>query len=324
MFRSFHNGVLLVVALAAAHSQAQDAPGVDHHQHLFSPQLAALLSSGTNAFDVLSAKDLVRLLDAGGIQRAVVLSTGYLHAAASRSLADEEARVKADNDWTAAQAAEFPKRLRAFCGVNPLKPYALAEIARCGTHAGLRGGLKLHFGNSDVQLENPQHLARMKDVFREANARGMAIVVHMRANISRQRPYGGAQGRLFLEELLPCAPDVVVQVAHMASAGPGYEDPQAHEVMAVLAAAVEKKDPRTRNLYFDVASIVHPSAKPRTAAVIAGFIRQVGVERVLYGTDAAVGDNLRPRESWAAFRALPLRDDEFARIAHNSAPYLKD
>lgn len=51
-------------------------------------------------------------------------------------------------------------------------------------------------------------------------------------------------------------------------------------------------------------------------------IRQVGVERVLYGSDAATGDNLRPREGWAAFRQPPLRQDEFARSARNVAPYL--
>src|SRR5687768_14708173 len=44
---------------------------------------------------------------------------------------------------------------------------------------------------------------------------------------------------------------------------------------------------------------------------------------VLYGSDAAVGGNLRPREGWAAFRRLPLTDGEFERIARNVAPYLR-
>ena len=33
--------------------------------------------------------------------------------------------------------------------------------------------------------------------------------------------------------------------------------------------------------------------------------------------------NLRPRESWAAFRQLPLSEAEFKRIAGNVAPYWK-
>ena len=44
---------------------------------------------------------------------------------------------------------------------------------------------------------------------------------------------------------------------------------------------------------------------------------------MLYGSDAAAGDNLRPREGWAAFRGLPLTEDELARIAANVAPYLR-
>jgi hypothetical protein len=44
---------------------------------------------------------------------------------------------------------------------------------------------------------------------------------------------------------------------------------------------------------------------------------------VLYGTDSAQGDKLRPRESWAAFRRLPLTEGEFAQIAANVPPYFK-
>ena len=47
----------------------------------------------------------------------------------------------------------------AFCSVNPLRPYALEEIARCARDPRLRNGLKLHFGNSDVDVDNPEQLA---------------------------------------------------------------------------------------------------------------------------------------------------------------------
>jgi len=55
----------------------------------------------------------------------------------------------------------------------------------------------------------------------------------------------------------------------------------------------------------------------------AGWFDVVGVERVLFGSDAAAGDNLRPREAWAAFRRLPLTEKEFETIATNVAPYLR-
>ena len=92
--------------------------------------------------------------------------------------------------------------------------------------------------------------------------------------------------------------------------------------MAVFAAAVEQGDPRTHQLWFDVATVVDRNPSPAIAALVAQRIRQVGIERTLFGSDAAIGDNLRPREACVAFHRLPFSEDEFARIAGNVAPYL--
>ena len=56
------------------------APRADHHQHLFSPELAALMSTTppVAAVKPRTATDLVAQLDAAGIRRAVVLSTAYI------------------------------------------------------------------------------------------------------------------------------------------------------------------------------------------------------------------------------------------------------
>jgi uncharacterized protein len=312
---------LLIVLLSACHTSGPPVPAADHHQHLFSPAMVALLDT-TNAMQPVTAQDVVALLDSAGIRRAAVLSVAYIYGSPSRNVTDRYAKVRAENDWTAEQVAGFPDRLRALCGFNPLAEYALDELARCAKDPRLRHGIKLHFGNSDVQLENPAHVEQVRRVFQAANEHGMAIVVHTRASISKKRPYGAVQGRAFLEQLLPAAPDVPVQVAHLASSGPGYDDPPAHEAVAVPAAAVEKGDPRTRRLLFDVTTNVGRDSSATDARVVR-LIRQVGIDRILYGSDAAVGDNLRPREGWAAFRRLPLTESEFERIARNLAPYLR-
>jgi predicted TIM-barrel fold metal-dependent hydrolase len=281
-----------------------------------------LTPAGTEP-QTLAAAEVIALLDKAGIQRAVLLSVAYIWGSPARTIDDEYAKVRAENDWNGAQAALYPKRLRAFCGFNPLREYALAELERCAKDPNLKRGIKLHFGNSDVQLENPAHVEQLSRIFRAANAHHMAIVVHMRASISKKRPYGATQARVFLEQLLPLAPNIDVQVAHLAGTGPGYDDPPADEAMAVLAEAVERHDPRTRRLWFDVASCVNVDISPANAALVVKRIRQVGAKRILYGSDAAAGSNLRPRESWAAFRRLPLTEAEFRQIAKNLAPYLR-
>ena len=148
----------------------------------------------------------------------------------------------------------------------------------------------------------------------------MAIIVHMRASISKKRPYGPEQARAFLE-LLSFAPDIPLQVAHLASSGPGYVDPPAHSVIEVLADAVAKNDSRTRRLWFDVASNASPTNPAEVSELLVKVIRRIGVKRVLYGSDAATGNNPRPRESWEAFRQLKLSKKEIKTIAGNVAPY---
>ncbi len=180
--------------------------------------------------------------------------------------------------------------------MNPLKEYALDELARCASDPKVSRGVKLHFGNSDVQLDDPAHVAQLRRLFRAANERRMALVVHLRPSISKQRPYGAAQASVFLEELLPAVPNVPVQVAHLAGTGPGYHDPPADAAMAMLAEAAERGDPRTDRLWFDVATVAAPNMWPPNAALAARRIRQAGVRRTLYGSDAAAGDNPRPRE----------------------------
>ncbi len=316
LFCALAFGLLALPALAYAQ------PAGDFHQHVFGDDILALIGPEAG-LKPLAGSDLVALLDSASIRKVVLLSTAYMYGSPQRRVEDEYARVRLENDWTAAQAAQFPDRLLAFCGFNPLKDYALVELNRCASIPGLRRGIKLHLGNSDVQLDNPAHVRRLREVFAAANAKGMAIVVRLRANIGKKRPYGEQRARIFREQVLPAAPDVVVQVAHLGGTGPGFEDPPARAVLAVLAKATARRAPGTRNLWFDVASIADRELTPQSAAEMAVRIRQIGAGRVLYGSDSAQGDNLRPREAWAAFRRLPLSEAEFAQIAGNVPPYCR-
>jgi uncharacterized protein len=317
--------VVAAVLMSATAASGQDAPRADHHQHLFSPALAALISPASPAAPTapITAKELIGHLDAAGIQRAAVLSTAYIWEQPSRQVDNAPDKLRADNDWTSQQVAQFSDRLIGFCGLNPLKEYALDELARCAKMPNLGRGVKMHFGNSEVDYTNAQHIEQLRRVFRAANGYGMAIVVHMRASFSRQLPYGRDAALVFLNELVPAAPDVVIQVAHLAGGG-GPGDTLAQQALEVFAEAMTKGDPRLRRLYFDVTGIgTTPNTTPEQATLFATRIRQLGIERILYGSDAASGGNPPPREAWAAFRKLPLSEEEIRTIASNVAPYLR-
>ncbi|HZR25337.1 MAG TPA: amidohydrolase family protein [Vicinamibacterales bacterium] len=309
----------LMVALFAP--PAAPTPVVDYHQHLFSAAAMALVTGDPKSKGI-TARDVVALLDEAGIQRALVLSVAYTWSKASRTPVENDyEHVKAENDWTAAQVAQYPTRLRGFCSVNPLRPYALEELARCSTIPQLHYGLKLHFGNSDVDLDNRDNVAQVKKVFAAANAHHMAIAVHMHASFDMKRRYGADEARVFLNELLPAAPDVPVQIAHLAGGG-GF-DAATDAAVGVFTDAIAQHDSRMKNVWFDANVLVGPDMSADVMQHIVRRIRQIGVDRVLYGSDTATSPATYPKPEWAAFRRLPLTDAEVRTIAGNITPYMR-
>jgi len=307
-------GVLLVRMTAGA----QASPRVDYHQHLLSPAAAQLLKQPRHFL----ARDLIKEMDAAGIRQAVILSLAYQYGNPNRAaVKNEYAQVRRENDWTAKQVALYPGRLIAFCGVDPLREYALSEIERCSRDPRLSTGLKLHFGNSDVNLDDAEQVRKLQEVFRAANSYHMAIAVHMHANVDHHRPYGKREAQIFLEQVLPAAPHVMVQVAHLAGGG-GYDDPATDAALGVFLDAIAQHDPRVARLYFDISGVAGLGEWKSKKQLIALRIRQAGVHRILFGSDGA-WTGFTPVRAVAAFHELPLTREEFAVIESNVAPYLK-
>jgi predicted TIM-barrel fold metal-dependent hydrolase len=309
--------LLLVVApvLGVAAAPPLPRPQVDHHQHLLSRQMA---ESGQQPID---AKALIRMLDEAGIRRAVVLSNAFRYGSPEATGADEYARVVAENDWTASEAAKYPRRLTALCSFNPLKDYAITELKRCARDKRFGRAIKLQFGSSNVDFDDPTDIALLRRLFRAGNTAGMGFVIHLRT--TRKRAYGAAQARVFMDELLPAAPDVAVQIAHLAGGGGGSLDDGAQEMLNEFAAAILRKDSKVRNLYFDLSGAVGGDNWPARAQLVVNHIRALGTARVVYGSDGGDPTDPPAKAVVAAYRQLPLTVAEFRAIDANVAPYLK-
>jgi predicted TIM-barrel fold metal-dependent hydrolase len=300
--------VPLLAACATARPGTQYAPVVDYHQHLVSPAFAPIVK-----LPARDARALLKELDAAGIRKAVVLSVAYSFADERKKLQNPDSLTRAENDWTSRQMVTAAGRLIGFCSVNPLRPVALEELERCLALPGMRG-IKLHFGNSGVTLRDSSHAARVAEVLRVAERLRVPVLVHMRARGGLN--YGAEDAQLFLDKVVPAAPSIDIVVAHFGGSGPGYPA-QADSVMAVFGAAAERKDPRMRNLYFDVATIVAEETTPAEAALVAKRVREVGATRVLYGSDLSPpGGSIRA--GWELFHTrVPLTDAEMRTIAGN-------
>lgn len=262
----------------------------------------------------ITADHLRDLLDDAGIRKAVVLSVAYWFGAPSREppVQDAAGKTRQENDWTIAQTRRYPDRLVPFCSVNPLAPYALAELARCAGIVEVRG-MKIHLANSRVDLKNAEQVAQLRAFFAAADRHGLALVVHAKT----PGGYGAEQARIFLDQVLTAAPNVPVQLAHMANSW---------DAAAVYADAIAAGDPRTRRLYFDLAQAVpldKQAQTPASMAEIAATMRRIGLQRLFFGSDMDVGGNPPPRDHWKAMRQLPLTDEELRVLADNLPPYLR-
>ena len=114
-----------------------------------------------------------------------------------------------------------------------------------------------------------------------------------------------------------------MQIAHLTGGGT-YDDPAIDEAVSVFADAVARRDPKMAHVYFDVSGLAGYGKWMDHAEQVAMRIRQLGVPRMLFGSDGAErGGGIPPREAWALFLKLQLSNDEFRVIAGNVAPYMK-
>ena len=78
-----------------------------------------------------------------------------------------------------------------------------------------------------------------------------------------------------------------------------------------------------KNVYFDVCGIAIPGMWEDKADLLVTRIREIGTNRLLYGSDAATEDNL-PKDTLQRWHSLPLTQEEFRAIDNNVAPYVRN
>jgi uncharacterized protein len=265
----------------------------------------------------VTADRLIAELDEAGVQHALVLSEAFWVAGPGsrdvrrmKEAKDEPSAVRAENDWTAKEVSRYPDRLAFACSVSPLEDYSIEEVMRCARDLKARA-VKLNFGSSGVKFEDPSHLAKVRNLFKAAKEAGLAIVVHLEPG----RFYGPQEVEIFLNELVPAAPDTIIQIAHLAGNGPGITSPEALEA---FAKAIASGDQRTKNLFFDLGGVVYQNMPPEEAKLMVTRMRQLGLDRVLFGSDRMAGvENPPIQDQWMWIRHLPLTGAELRTLASN-------
>lgn len=160
------------------------------------------------------------------------------------------------NDLSAQAARAFPGRLQGYVVVNPRYAEGItAELERGYDVLGLRG-IKLHPTLHDFAVLDP----RCEPIWRFAEERGAPILSHSWEEDARCRPKAFGQ-------LAEAHPSIPFLLGHSGGTAAGRRE----------AVAVAKEHP---NIYLEICSSF------LTCAELEWMVREVGAERVLFGSDS--------------------------------------
>ena len=328
-----------IVLVSLLHGQTMPVPAADHHIHIrseagseaFVKIMKELEGRDIGNLPPLPPDEIVQALDKAGIDNGVVLSSAYFFGIPDLDFENEYERVMAENDHAMDAAANYPDRLKAFISVNPLKDYAVKEIKRCESKQNM-AGLKLHLANSDLDLRNPVHVDSLRLILKEASHLDMPVIIHL---FTRNPDYGRQDASIFIEQVLAEVPDLIVQIAHMG--GAGLYTPNTDSVMMAFEQAVtEYPAVMDEDLVFDIAAsarnpeialsqgdTARAEALRQSNKMLADDIKQIGVQRVVFGTDW-VGFSRAPADFTKTVRSIPLSDMMIQKLFANRSPYLGD
>ena len=304
-------------------------PLADYHLHIQSKALSEVLRRTAARDEKLfagmspallnprSGGDALRVLDEAGIRYGVLLSCAYMFTSPLFDLRniDKERLTREENAFNVAQAAGSGGRLVAFISVNPLSPMAIQEIAYWKRTGGA-SGIKLHLANSGFDFGRPADMQGLKQVLSEANKDDFPMIIHLR----NRQDFGAAQVNAFINEILPSAGRVPVQIAH--GGGWGGLDDQTIAALSAFSEAIGSHRPGTERLTFDLALVViDEHTDPVKAQRFVDLMRKIGIERFAMGSDwpgvYTPGDYVRLVE-----RELPLKPEEWRVILAHAADYI--
>jgi predicted TIM-barrel fold metal-dependent hydrolase len=273
-----------------------DGPIFDHHVHLLSPALVGDWKSLGVPFSRPDSvyTSMAGLLATPRFAGAYVLSMAYLYSSAAfrqglpLDAAQEYAAVRGENDHVAAEVRRAPDRLTGFCGVNPRRPYADRELARCRDSLGLRG-VKVHLANADVDPRDPEHVEAVAAVAGWAESGGQVLLIHL----DPMRPDLDIEDmEPLLRRVIDSHPRLPIVVAHLGGSG-GYG-----EWSQQMARAVARRIAgRQGRLVLEVSGLVLeresegvPPTTPEEAAALSADLRRIGLGNVVFGSDYPVFD----------------------------------
>ncbi|MBI4308569.1 MAG: amidohydrolase [Chloroflexi bacterium] len=260
--------------------------------------LATMRQVGISRTVMLLYMNIRTLLDRDVAALPADLSPAQRQARAEEVRCQRVGKLSANNTW-GCQAAREHSELVAFVGIDAAamtEAEIRAEIAK-GVQDGARG-VKIVPAAMAMYANDP----RLWPAYEECERRGLPLLAQS-GNAGMTAPYVEPWGRpSYWGGVLAQFPRLKVILAHM---GIGFEED---------VAQLTRRFP---NLHTDISHRLHVvDREGLTSEAMVGWVRRIGVERVLFGTNFPMND---PAEYVRVFHALPLTDAEREAIASGNA-----
>jgi predicted TIM-barrel fold metal-dependent hydrolase len=232
-------------------------------------------------WDPDGTKHIARM-DAAGIEKAVILHIDY-----GILFGEAEMTVEQQNQYVSEIVKRHPDRFLWFCGVDPRRQEAASIFEKCITEWGARG-IKLYPTTGFLPADREVY-----PLYEIASARKLPVYFHMGPENPPFRNEGNAHPSVLLR-VLTDFPDLRVIVAHL-----GFEFWRDLIALGKVSG----------NLMCDFCAWQRVAAQSYSqfCHILRRFLDEFGRERVLFGTDAPLLEDVIPSKEWVELvRNLPV------------------
>lgn len=267
----------------------------DYHVHVLSPQLIQAWKNAGATFsrrdeyysnvDTIMNRLGIKLHDGTFIH---LVAMGYLYHTEDLGVKENaRALLQAENDYLAGQKAKYPNHIKAYFGIDPLAEHALEELMRC--HRELRlDGIKLHGNASQIYLTVPEHLAKVRRIFRYAAENNLPVLLHFD---NSHRKFGERDVMLLADSILAPLPPMKLQIAHFGTSG-GFNSKTKSVLDSFWKLFEQRHAIIKHDIVFDISGVALDKDGEGVAkltddefASLSQYVRKLGLERTVFATD---------------------------------------
>ena len=262
----------------------------DAHVHILSPELIKIWKGLGIPFSRPDEyySDIDVILKNTGTKRIDLISMAHVFSSSEfGKFENERELVEAENSYVAAARNKYPKKVKAYCSVDPLREYALEELERCRTRLKM-DGIKLHHNANQVYLTEPEHLAKVKKVFEFGAKHKTPILLHFD---NSHRRFGGPDVDLLVGSILDDLRPVKLRIAHFGTSG-GFS-PRTKAFLDSFTEHLRTNSKLKRHrIMFDISAVGLDKDSEGVRKLtdeewteLGEYCRKLGFDRILFATD---------------------------------------